>query len=98
MTTNWITVTLDVQRLLKEAEQVDAQEDAEHGKGKRGDGLPQELARRESRLLKIREAKAALEAEAGERAEAEASRGAAALPSTMTTHDAVRRAFCPTNS
>ncbi len=38
-------------------------------KGKRGDELPAELARRESRLKKIREAKAALEQEAKEKAE-----------------------------
>lgn len=60
----------EVNRLLAEAERVDAAEDARFGKGKRGDELPAELARRESRLKKIREAKAALEAEA--RAEAEA--------------------------
>ena len=72
-------ITEEVQRLLKEAERVDAQEDAEHGKGKHGDELPQELARRESRLKKIREAKAALEAEAKERAEAEAAEAQAKL-------------------
>jgi hypothetical protein len=38
------------------------------GKGKQGDELPAELARRESRLKKIAEAKAALEPEARERA------------------------------
>src|SRR5208282_1878410 len=45
------------------AARVDAEEDALYGKGKRGDELPEELARRDSRLRKIREAKAALEAE-----------------------------------
>jgi len=54
----------EVGRLLEQAAQVDAAEDAEYGKGRRGDELPQELARRESRLRKIREAKAALEAAA----------------------------------
>lgn len=54
----------EVKRLLEEAERVDAEEDAQFGKGKRGDELPGELARRESRLEKIREAKAALEREA----------------------------------
>jgi transposase len=56
----------EVQALLAEAARVDAEED---GKGKRGDELPKELARRESRLKKIREAKAALEQEAKEAAE-----------------------------
>jgi len=50
--------------LLVEAERVDEQEDALYGKDRRGDELPEELARRDSRLKKIREAKAALEAEA----------------------------------
>lgn len=54
----------EVAELLASAEQADAQEDTEHGKGQRGDELPKELARRESRLAKIREAKAALEADA----------------------------------
>lgn len=53
----------EVKRLLKEAEAVDAEEDHRYGKDKRGDELPRELARRESRLKKIREVKAALEAE-----------------------------------
>jgi hypothetical protein len=42
----------------------DRQEDRKYGKGVRGDELPEELQRSESRLKKIREAKAALEAEA----------------------------------
>ena len=52
-----------------QAARVDAEEDGKYGKGKRGDELPQELARRESRIEKIREAKAALEQEARAAAE-----------------------------
>ena len=59
----------EVARLMAEAERVDAEEDARYGRGNRGDELPAELAKRESRLKKIREAKAELEAEA--KAEAE---------------------------
>jgi transposase len=59
----------EVQALLGEAARVDAEEDGKYGKGKRGDELPKELARRESRLEKIQEAKAALEQEAREAAE-----------------------------
>jgi transposase len=59
----------EVEELLRRAEETDAAEDAQYGKGKRGDELPEELARRESRLVKIREAKAALEQEAKEKAE-----------------------------
>jgi len=61
----------EVEKLLEEAARTDAEEDAKYGKGKRGDELPAELARRESRLKKIAEAKAALEQEARERAVAE---------------------------
>jgi transposase len=59
----------EVEELLRQAEEVDVQEDGKYGKGKRGDELPEELARRESRLAKIREAKATLEQEAREAAE-----------------------------
>jgi len=60
----------EVEKLLAQAAETDAAEDALYGKGKRGDELTGELARRESRLKKIAEAKAALEQEARERAEA----------------------------
>ena len=63
----------EVARLLQEAAATDEAEDREFGKGRRGDELPAELARRESRLQKIREAKAALEAEAKEKAKAAAA-------------------------
>lgn len=59
----------EVSDLLAEAEAIDQAEDAAFGKDRRGDELPEELRRRESRLAKIREAKAALEAEAAEAAE-----------------------------
>lgn len=68
-----------MKRLLEEAERVDAEEDAQFGKGKRGDELIGGLARRESRLEKIREAKAALEREARERAEEKATEQRAKL-------------------
>ena len=54
---------------------MDDDEDRRYGKGKRGDELPEELAFRESRLRKIREAKAALEAEALAEAEQAESEG-----------------------
>ena len=61
----------EVKALLAEAARVDAEEEGKYGKGKRGDELPEELARRESRLAKIREAKAALEEQAREAAKKE---------------------------
>ena len=60
----------EVEKLLAQAAETDGAEDALYGKGNRGDELTGELARRESRLKKIAEAKAALEQEARERAEA----------------------------
>lgn len=61
----------EVHHLLTQAAATDAQEDAQHGRDRRGDELPEELRRRETRLARIREAKAVLEARAKERAEAE---------------------------
>jgi transposase len=71
----------EIAALLEQAEETDAAEDALYGKGKRGDELPDELSRRDSRLKKIQQAKAELEQEAAEkaeqqRAEAEAKRAA----------------------
>ncbi len=63
----------EIEHLLQEAEQLDAEQDAAQG-SRRGDELPDELARREDRLAKIRAAKARLEAEARARAEAEQRR------------------------
>jgi hypothetical protein len=79
----------EMRALLRKAELIDAQEDSQIGRDKRGDELPEELKRRSSRLEWIRKAKAELEAEAAaakaaqrqqeaaaaeqERAEAEAS-------------------------
>lgn len=62
----------EVSTLLAEAERIDKAEDKAFGKNRRGDELPAELARRETRLEKIREAKAALEAEAAQAARHEA--------------------------
>lgn len=54
----------EIERLLKQSAATDRSEDEQYGAEKRGDELPPELAHRESRLKKIQEAKAALEAEA----------------------------------
>ena len=60
----------EIEDLLQGAEAVDVAEDEKERQGF-SDKLPKELARRESRLKKIQEAKAALEAEAREKAEQE---------------------------
>jgi transposase len=59
----------EVEEILKRADAVDAAEDAKYGKGQSGEELPEELARRESRLARIRAAKAELEAEAKQKGE-----------------------------
>jgi transposase len=58
----------EVRRLLKQAEATDGKEDARYGRDGKGDELPGELARRETRLERIREAKRALEERAREQA------------------------------
>ena len=59
----------EVDELLRRAQEVDEEEDRRYGKDKRGDELPEELAFREGRLERIREAMAGLEAEAQAAAE-----------------------------
>ncbi len=54
----------NIDALLGEAERIDAEEDERFGADRRGDELPAELRRRETRLRKIKEAKEALEREA----------------------------------
>ncbi len=64
----------EIAALLAQAKSVDEAEDALHGRDKRGDELPDELARRESRLKRIEEARKALEQQALEAARAEEAR------------------------
>jgi len=54
----------EIKQLLKKSEAIDQQEDDKYGPDRRGDELPEELARRESRLKRIQEAKKVLEAKA----------------------------------
>jgi transposase len=61
----------EVQQLLAQAEAADAEEDEREGRDRRGDELPAELQRRESRIAKIKQAKKALEQRAREKAIAE---------------------------
>lgn len=74
-----VRLKAEIEALLQQAEDVDAAEDAQYGKGKRSDALPAELARRESRLKKIAQAKAELEQEAREKAEQQRSEAEARL-------------------
>jgi transposase len=63
----------EIAKLLAEAKAADDAEDLEHGPDRHGDELPDELARRQSRLAKIQGAKKLLE----ERARIEAAEDAA---------------------
>jgi transposase len=51
----------EIAKLLAEAEATDKAEDSEHGLDRQGDELPDELARRQSRLAKIQAARKLLE-------------------------------------
>jgi len=83
----------EVDKLLAQAAQADTAEDAKYGKGNRGDELPAELARRESRLQKIAEAKAALEQEARERAAVEKAVAEAKLEERRRQEEAQGKKF-----
>ena len=61
----------EVKQLLAQAEAADTEEDERHGHNRRGDELPSELRRRESRLAKIKQAKKVLEQRARDKAAAE---------------------------
>jgi transposase len=63
-------IRAEVRELLTQAETTDSEEDALYGADQRGDELPEELQRRETRLKKIREAKRALEERARQKVEA----------------------------
>src|ERR1039458_2288469 len=62
----------EVKRLLEQAEATDAEEDTRYGRDRTGDELPAELARRETRLKRIQEAKRDLEERAREEAKPKA--------------------------
>lgn len=58
----------EVEKLLNEAQAVDASEDAQYGRERRGDELPEGLVTAQQQLARIRAAKQELEREARERA------------------------------
>jgi transposase len=64
-----VELEAEVKKWLESAEAIDAEEDAATP-GRRGDEMPEWVANKAERLRKIREAKAALEAEAREQSEA----------------------------
>ncbi len=64
----------EVAEILREAEAIDEAEDKTFGVNNRGDEVPAELARRESRLSKLRAAKEAIEADAKQKAKEQAKK------------------------
>ncbi|MEX2659183.1 MAG: IS1182 family transposase [Acidimicrobiales bacterium] len=72
MTEREADLARQIDDMMAEAEATDTAEDERFGPDGRDDDLPGEMARRESRLVKIRKAKADLEAEAAARAAAKA--------------------------
>jgi hypothetical protein len=75
----------EIAELLADAQAVDEAEDIEHGPDRHGDELPDELARRQSRLAKIQGAKKLLEERARAEATEEAARRQAEGKSPPTT-------------
>jgi transposase len=77
----------EVKKLLQQAERVDAEEDARYGRDRSGDELPAELARRETRVKKIQEAKRALEERAREQARSEGKSVEEAKPESKAQYN-----------
>src|ERR1700688_541769 len=76
----------EVEQLLEQAEAADQEEDRQHG-SKRGDELPEELQRRETRLAKIKEAKKVVEQRARDKAAEEGKSAEEAKRSKPTEKD-----------
>ena len=77
----------EVKELLAQAEAADAAEDAEYGSDRRGDELPADLQRRESRLKRIREAKRVLEGRAKDEAADTGKPSESAKPDTKAQYN-----------
>jgi transposase len=70
----------EVQELMKQAEAADEEEDKRYGRDRRGDELPEEMQRRETRIARIQEAKKALEERARDKAKSEGKDSKEAKP------------------
>jgi transposase len=87
MTEKEAALKKEIKEMFRQAEAIDREEDRRYGPDRRGDELPEELAHRESRLKKIREAKAALEAAAKKKAAAEGKDPEQAKPVAKDQHN-----------
>jgi hypothetical protein len=77
----------EVRKLLSQAETADAEEDTHYGRERRGDELPEELQRRETRIQRIREARQALEVRAREQAESAGKKPEEAKPTPKAQYN-----------
>jgi transposase len=77
----------EVRKLLSQAETADAEEDTHYGRERRGDELPEELRRRETRIQRIREARQALEVRAREQAQSEGKKPEEAKPTPKAQYN-----------
>ena len=77
----------EVRKLLRQAEATDKEEDQRYGGDRRGDELPEELQRRETRIARIREAKRALEERAREQARSEGKDAKKAQPAQKAQYN-----------
>ena len=86
-------IKAEVEALIARAEAVDAEEDALYGVGQQPNDLPAELRRREDRLAKIREVRAALKAETEKRRAAVLAQQAEELRNAVASSDRQREEF-----
>jgi transposase len=77
----------EVRKLLNQAEAADKEEDSRYGRDRRGDELPEELQRRETRMARIREAKHALEERAREQAKSKGKDPEEAQPTKKSQYN-----------
>ncbi len=77
----------EVRKLLRQAAATDKEEDQRYGGDRRGDELPEELQRRETRIARIREAKRALEERAREQARSEGKDAKKAQPAQKAQYN-----------
>jgi transposase len=77
----------EVQKLMKQAEAADEEEDKRYGRDRREDELPEEMQRRETRIARIQEAKKALEERAREKAKNEGKDSKEAKPEAKAQYN-----------
>jgi transposase len=76
-----------VRKLMSQAEAADAAEDTQCGRERRGDELPEELERRETRIQRIREARKALQERAREQAQSAGKKPEEAKPTPKAQYN-----------